>query len=226
MKLYIAIDGPAGAGKSTVAWELAKRLQIRYLDTGAMYRALTLKILETGTDINDETSLKHILENTQFDIQLDNERLRIFLDGREVTQEIRSSAVNGFVSPVSAVPMVREAMVAWQKELAQKWGAVVMDGRDIGTCVLPDAKLKIFLDASQQERANRRWKEYQEKGREVTMDEVYEEISGRDKIDSGREVSPLQVAPGAVIIDTTNMKFEEVVDEIAGYAREVDKKVE
>ncbi len=221
LNLYIAIDGPAGAGKSTVARELARRLKIKYLDSGAMYRAITLKILQNGTDLENEEALKSLLDNTQIEITGEEDTSRIFLDGKEVTEEIRSGAVNGYVSQVSAVPPVRKAMVARQQELAREWGAVVMDGRDIGTCVLPDAALKIYLDASPEERAKRRWKENREKGREMTTEEVQKEIAMRDAIDSSREVSPLQVAAGAFVLDTTDMNKEEVVDKIASYAKKV-----
>ncbi len=214
--LYIAIDGPAGAGKSTVARELAKFLKIKYLDSGAMYRAITLKILQTGTNIEDHEALKSLLDNTVIDIIGEEDLSRIYLDGVEVTEAIRSSAVNGFVSQVSAIALVRKVMVAMQQDFARSWKDVVMDGRDIGTYVLPDAQLKIYLDASIQERVHRRWKEYWEKGRRISPEEVKKEILLRDSIDSGRVVSPLEVAPDAVVLDTTEMDLPEVVKTIAG----------
>lgn len=212
----IAIDGPAGAGKSTVARELAKLLKIKYLDSGAMYRAVTLKILQTGANLEDLEALRALLDNTDINIMAEEDRSTVYLDGDDVTEEIRSSAVNGLVSQVSAIPLVREVMVALQQDYARQWKDVVMDGRDIGTCVLPEAELKVYLDASLEERMNRRWKEYREKGRDISAADVKKEIMLRDSIDSGREVSPLMAAPGAVVLDTTNMTLPEVVKAIAG----------
>lgn len=182
-----------------------------------MYRAITLKILQTGTDMEDEEALQALLDNTEIDIIGEEDRSRIYMDGAEVTEEIRSSAVNKLVSPVSAIPLVRKALVAMQQDFARRWEDVVMDGRDIGTVVLPDAALKVYLDASIEERTRRRWEEYLEKGRgDISAEEVKKEILHRDNIDSGREVSPLEVAPGAVVLDTTNMTLPEVVEIIAG----------
>jgi len=217
--LYIAIDGPAGAGKSTVARMLAGKLKIGYLDTGAMYRAVTLKILQAGTQIEDREALAGLLENTIIDIQAEEDRQRIFLDGEEVTEAIRAPGVNTVVSQVSAIPIVREYLVRQQQEIARRWGDVVMDGRDIGTVVLPDAEYKIYLDASPEERVKRRWKEYLGKGCSITADEVRQEITRRDKIDSGREVSPLKAAPGAMVLDTTKMTLPEVVSTMVAYVR-------
>jgi len=182
---------------------------------------ITLKILRTGTDIKDEKKLNSLIEDTQIDVKGEQESSRIFLDGTEVTAEIRSAEVNGYVSQVSAVPMVREAMVALQQEIARQYGAVVMDGRDIGTCVLPHADLKIYLDASPEERVKRRWEECRAKGQHSSKEEIAKEIGMRDNIDSSRDVSPLEVAPGAIVVDTTNMGIQQVVEVIAGYAGEV-----
>lgn len=213
--LYIAIDGPAGAGKSTVARELAKILKIKYLDSGAMYRAITLKVLTTKTDLENAGALKNLLDNTKLEIVAEEDKSRVFIDGEEVTEAIRSSEVNGFVSQVSTIPMIRKQLVQLQRDFASEWGSVVMDGRDIGTTVLPDADLKIYLEASPEERVNRRFKEYHSKGRNVSSEEVEKELTLRDTIDSERELSPLEVAPGAIILDTTEMTINEVVKTIA-----------
>ncbi len=213
--MYIAIDGPAGAGKSTVARELAKLLKIKYLDSGAMYRAITLKVILTKTDLENEKSLRNLMDNTKMTIIAEEDRSRIFIDGEEVTESIRSSEVNGFVSQVSTIPIVREKLVQLQRDFAAQWGEVVMDGRDIGTTVLPHAGLKIYLEASPEERVNRRWKEYRQKGNDISSEEVEKELMLRDTIDSERELSPLEVAPGAVMLDTTDMNIDEVVKTIA-----------
>lgn len=184
-----------------------------------MYRAFTLKILQTGTQIEDVEALAGLLENTTIDIQAGEDRQRIFLDGNEVTEDTRTPGVNAIVSQVSAIPIVREYLVRQQREIARGWGDVVMDGRDIGTAVLPDAEYKIYLDASPEERVRRRWKEYIEKGSSITADEVRQEITQRDRIDSGRKVSPLKAAPGAMVIDTTRMTLPEVVSTIVDYVR-------
>ena len=197
-----------------MAKELAKRLQIKYLDTGAMYRAVTLKAIRTGVASNDARELARLVENMQIDLHFDENGMQVELDGQDVTEEIRSSQVNENVSPVSTVPAVREAMVAKQQELAAQWGKVVMDGRDIGTCVLPDADLKIYLDATAAERARRRWQENIDKGKPVDYEKVLAEVMNRDQIDSSREVSPLSIASGAVVIDSTEMSLPEVVEAI------------
>ncbi len=215
--MKIAIDGPAGAGKSTIARELAAKTKIAYLDTGAMYRAVTLKFLRLGTDIDDLAGTEQLLNSINIDFSFTDDVTRVFLDGAEVTDEIRSSEVNKMVSPVSALPAVRGKLVKMQQDLAEKWGSVVMDGRDIGTRVLPDAAYKFYLDASPEERARRRWQECRDKGRTDTLEEIKQEINNRDRIDSSRAESPLQAAEGAIIIDTTNMARQEVLQAVMNY---------
>ncbi|NLZ27706.1 MAG: (d)CMP kinase, partial [Firmicutes bacterium] len=175
--------------------------------------------LQTGTQIEDVEALAGLLENTTIDIQAGEDRQRIFLDGNEVTEDTRTPGVNAIVSQVSAIPIVREYLVRQQREIARGWGDVVMDGRDIGTAVLPDAEYKIYLDASPEERVRRRWKECIEKGSSITADQVRQEITLRDRIDSGRKVSPLKAAPGAMVLDTTRMTLPEVVSTIVDYVR-------
>ncbi|MDY6826671.1 MAG: (d)CMP kinase [Bacillota bacterium] len=213
----IAIDGPAGAGKSTVTREIARRLQIKYLDTGAMYRAITLKVIQENIDLNNSVALQEMLSKT--DVQINGEN-RVFLDGEDVTSEIRSPQVNRMVSPVSCISSVRRKMVAIQQAIVMQSRGIIMEGRDIASRVMPDADFKFFLDASVEERARRRMKEQQDKGIFMSAEEVASEIAARDRIDSTREDSPLAIVPEAIVIDTTTMAFEEVVDEIIRIIRE------
>lgn len=205
----IAIDGPAGAGKSTVAREVARRLNIKYLDTGAMYRAITLKTIRNQVNITDLQALEEMLKNTE--IELDEER-RVYLDGNDVTEAIRQPDVNAMVSPVSCISIVRRRLVGIQQKIAAESDGIIMEGRDIASKVIPDAHFKFYLDASLEERARRRMKEQLEKGIHLAEDKVASEIASRDKIDSSRDDSPLTVVEDAIVIDTTDMTFEEVVD--------------
>ncbi|NLP37793.1 MAG: (d)CMP kinase [Firmicutes bacterium] len=214
MKARIAIDGPAGAGKSTVARAVAKRLNLTYLDTGAMYRAVTLAALRNGTDLHDQKALEALTLSLQLDIQTDDKGNNIvFLNGEDVTTAIRDPLVNRHVSIVALYPEVRRLMVQKQREISKR-GGVVMDGRDIGTHVMPDAEYKFFLTASLEERAKRRQAELQAAGKEISYEQVLEEIAARDKIDSEREHSPLRAAKDAILIDTTELSVAEVVDTI------------
>lgn len=211
MKAKIAIDGPAGAGKSTVARAVAKELGLAYLDTGAMYRAITLAALRAGVDFNDSRALADLTESVELDIQIgsDGENI-IFLNGENVSEEIREPEINRNVSYVARCPEVREIMVSKQQEIGRRGGGV-MDGRDIGTKVMPEAEFKFFLTASLEERARRRLAELKAKGINLTLPQMIEEIRTRDKIDSERECSPLQAARDAIYLDTTEMTIEQVV---------------
>lgn len=213
----MAIDGPAGAGKSTVAREIAKRLNLKYLDTGAMYRAVTLKAYREKTNLADSEAVHDLLERTSIDIGNQNE---VFLDRENVSEEIRMSHVNELVSPVSAIPAVRRHLVALQQKVADQSKQIIMEGRDIGSRVMPEAEVKIFLDASVEERARRRNLEQQEKGYKLPLEKVIAEITNRDRIDSSRADSPLTRVPDAVVVDTTGMSFEEVVDSIIKHINE------
>ncbi|MGM0688892.1 MAG: (d)CMP kinase [Bacillota bacterium] len=207
----IAIDGPAGAGKSTVAREVSTRLNIKYLDTGAMYRAITLKVVRNNIDLDNLELLAEVLEQTSIEIGEDK---KVFLDGEDVTEEIRQPHVNDMVSPVSCISIVRRLLVAMQQAIAAQANGIIMEGRDIASRVMPDADYKIYLDAALQERTRRRSKEQLEKGIELSEKEVASEIFNRDNIDSQRDDSPLTIVNDAIIIDTTGMTFEMVVDKI------------
>ena len=216
--LQVAIDGPAGAGKSTVAKAVAKRLGLFYLDTGAMYRAIAYKAIKQGIDLKSEEEVSRLAAETELVLDHSESR-RVWCDGDDVTEAIRTPEVSRSVSIVAAYPKVREHLVALQRREAKR-GGVVMDGRDIGTHVLPQADVKIFLTASPGERARRRWQELRVSGRDVSLEEVTSDMAKRDRLDSEREASPLQAAPDAKILDTTGLSVEEVVERIVGLARE------
>lgn len=218
-RISIAIDGPAAAGKSTVAKIVAEKLAYVYIDTGAMYRALTYKALREGVSLNDETDLISLLNDTTIELFPGEAGQKVVLDGIEVTLEIRTAEVTNQVSYASVHEQVRKEMVKRQQMFA-KDGGVVMDGRDIGTHVLPNAEVKIFLLASVEERALRRHAENTQKGFQSDLEQLKAEISARDKIDSEREVAPLKKADDAVVIDTTSLSIADVVEKIMELALE------
>lgn len=209
MGKVIAVDGPAGAGKSTVSKIVAAKLGFTYIDTGAMYRAVGLKFLQSGKPLT-EKFLADIVEDIE--IKLD-ESAKVFLDGVDVTKEIRTPEVSKLASDVSKYGFVRKKLTELQREMATS-GSVIMDGRDIGTQVLPNADVKIFLTASLHERARRRFEELKAKGQDVNFDAVEKEIAARDKQDSEREIAPLAKADDAILIDSTNLTVDEVVNKI------------
>jgi cytidylate kinase len=214
-RISIAIDGPAAAGKSTVAKVVAKKLSYVYIDTGAMYRAITYAALEQKVDIENEEKLMEVVKNVNIEFQQGENTQLVFLNGQDVSEVIRTPDVTNRVSIVAKHRLVREEMVRRQQELAEK-GGVVMDGRDIGTHVLPDAEVKIFMLASVEERAERRHLENLNKGFDSNLEQLKEEIAQRDKLDSEREVSPLKKADDALELDTTSLSIEEVVQKIMG----------
>ncbi|MEX0787059.1 MAG: (d)CMP kinase [Dehalococcoidia bacterium] len=213
----MAIDGPVASGKSAVGSRIARRLGYRFVDTGMMYRALTWLALQRGIDLHDEQALAKLAGDVTMTVELGPpaapEAGRVHVDGMDATGHLRTTEVGEAVSLVSRVPAVRAAMVRIQRELARE-GGVVMAGRDIGTVVLPDAGLKVYLDASAAERARRRHEELQAIGREETLADVQGELALRDEIDSGRSASPLRPADDALVIETGRLSLDAVVDRI------------
>jgi cytidylate kinase len=207
--LIIAIDGPSGAGKSTLAKRLARDLGFTYLDTGAMYRALALKVLREGIDLGNESRMAELIGRTEIDLAETDGRLQVFLDGEEVSGFIRTPEVSQMASKASALEAVRHRMLFLQRGMGRR-GSVVAEGRDIGTVVFPDAEVKIYLDASAGERAHRRVKELTNAGREVSLDETVREMEERDKRDSERALAPLRKADDAVAIDSSALDAEAV----------------
>lgn len=213
--IQVAIDGPASAGKSTVAKLVAKRFGYIYCDTGAMYRSVTLAALERGIDLSQDDLVSELANQITITFAPGDPQ-KVFIDGHEVTQAIRSTEVAQHVSTVAAIPAVRSRMVELQRQIAQE-GGIVMDGRDIGTTVLPDAPVKIFMVASAHERARRRFLDNQERGIDCgSIEELQRAIELRDQKDSTRAVSPLVKAADAYQLDTTHLTIEQVVDQIAG----------
>jgi len=217
--MIIAIDGPAGAGKSTVAKILAKRLGFLYIDTGSMYRALTLKVLENNLPINDEPGIIQLALGIKIDLRNNPDgSLTVMLDGRDVSLAIRQGRITQFVSDVAKIKEVRQVLVKMQREFGQR-GNCVLDGRDIGTVVFPEAQRKFFIDALAPERARRRFEELKGLGQLIAENEVAADLANRDKIDSTRQTSPLRQAPDAIYIDTTSLSIEQVVDKMLAYCK-------
>src|SRR5438034_3737017 len=230
-RLTIAIDGPAGSGKSSVARRIAGVLGYIYLDSGAMYRALALKALRRKIAIDDDSALEKLAKDTHIELRpptADQEKAgaknRVFLDQAEVTDAIRTGNVAQAASRLAIIAGVRAVLVAEQQR-AGAGGGIVMEGRDIGTVVFPQAELKMFLDATPEVRAERRWKEHREKGEAMTVEEVLDEVHERDKRDRERKVSPLVRAADAVLVDNTGMKVEETARLVVMLAREREKEL-
>ena len=214
--LVIAIDGPAGAGKSTISKLIAKNLGINYIDTGAMYRAITYKCIKENIDVNDIQRVVDLCSRTDVDF-VDN---YIYLDGQRLNEEIRTLQVSSRVSDVAKIPQVREFLLEKQREIGKR-SDVILDGRDVGTHIFPDAKYKFFLNASAQERGRRRYQELIDKGQSVVLEEIIEDIKKRDYIDSTREVAPLVKADDAIEVDTTSMTIDQVVTYISDMVRRI-----
>lgn len=212
-RIRVAIDGPAAAGKSTVAKRLASILSFVYIDTGAMYRALTLEVLNNNIPLHDEQAILSLLKNTDIKLKNVNGNQLVYVNGEDVTNIIRGNEVSQAVSHVAKLPSIREEMVIRQRKLSENV-SVIMDGRDIGTNVLPDAEVKIFLLASVSERAKRRYEENNEKGIPSELSSLEKEIAERDKRDMEREHAPLKQAEDAIVIDTTSLTIDEVVEKI------------
>lgn len=210
MSFVVAIDGPAGSGKGTITKLVGEKLGLVNIDTGATFRCVALNMLQKNIKIEEENKIKEMLDEINIDIQ---ESGKILLNGEEVTKKIRENDVSNFVSPVSTIKVVRDKLLEIQRDIA-KGKNVIMEGRDIGTVVFPNADVKIYLDASSEERAKRRVKQNEEKGIKTSYEEVLKNIVDRDKRDSSRKIAPLKRAEDAIYVDTTKMTIEEVVNKI------------
>lgn len=217
-KIVVAIDGPAGAGKSTIAKLAAEKLGYAYIDTGAMYRSVAWKFLQTGAAF-DDAFISDLACTMVIDFKPEAKINRVFVDGTEVTDDIRTPEVTAIVSRVAAIGAVREAMVEQQRRMGTV-GGVLMDGRDIGTVVFPNAQLKIFLTASVEERARRRYKEMLQKGQQVELAQLAADIAARDKADSERAIGPLRQAEDAILLDTSDMSISQVTEKILALVQE------
>lgn len=220
--LNIALDGPCGGGKSTVADILAQKLDILHLDTGAMYRACALCAIKRGVDCLDEEAVSGFINDIDIEIRYQNGRQITMLDGEDVSEKIRANEVSMMSSDISSIKCVREKMVEMQREVAKR-NDCILDGRDIGTVVLPDATFKFYITATPTVRAERRYKELTEKGQKVDFEDLIEEINRRDYNDSHRKISPLKKADDAILIDTSEMTVKEVVDKLLSYITKNDK---
>ncbi|MCK4436762.1 (d)CMP kinase [bacterium] len=218
-ELTITIDGPAGSGKSTIAKLVAKHLNYLYIDTGATYRAVTWKAMRNGVNLKDEEALVRLAVETEVELRKAEDGLEVYVDGQNVTGEIRIPEVTNNVFYLARLAGVRERMVNIQREMGRQ-GAVVVEGRDIGTVVFPQADYKFYLDASLKERARRRFKELSAREHKVDLKQVEKEVKVRDNEDEGREIAPLKIAEGAIVIDSTEMRIEEEVSAILKYIRE------
>ena len=214
MSFIVAIDGPAGTGKGTITKLIAKELELINVDTGAMYRCVALQALEQGiTKIEEKEKIIQIAKNIDIKMKNESEEQQVYLNGKNVSKEIRTKEVSAFVSPVSSIPEVREIMVELQRKMAQNTD-VIMEGRDITTVVFPNADVKIYLDASVEERAKRRFKENREKGIDMTYEEVLEAIKTRDYNDMHKPIGALKIAENAIVIDTTYLSIEQVKEKV------------
>lgn len=211
--MIVAIDGPSGAGKSTLAKRVAKELRFTYLDTGAIYRALALKILRRRVDLNDTAALSAIVQDSDIDLRGRDGQLQVILDGQDVSALIRTPEVSQMASKASAIPLVRYRLLDLQRELGRR-GNVVAEGRDIGTVVFPDAQVKIYLDASIEERARRRFHELRAAGREASLAETISEMKERDKRDSERDIAPLRKAEDAFAVDSSGLTVDGVAEKV------------
>lgn len=210
--MIIAIDGPSGAGKSTLGRRLARSLNLLYIDTGAMYRAAALAVLNSGVSMNDAEGVAEVARRARLALEGDPDSLQVMLDGRDVSDEIRNEDVTHASSVISTIPAVRRIMVERQREMGERGGGLVLEGRDIGTAVFPQADIKFFLTAGPEARATRRYEEERVRQRDSTYEETLSDINTRDRRDSTRADSPLAIAPDAIVIDSTELSIEEVFE--------------
>ncbi len=213
MAFIVAIDGPAGAGKGTITKLVGEKLNLLNVDTGAMYRCVALKMFRENIGLEDLVEIEKVLQTIDINLVHENGNIKVFLDEEDVTDKIRTPEISKFVSPVSAIKIVREKMVELQRKFGEQKN-IIMEGRDIGTEVFPNANVKIYLDATPEERARRRVLQNQEKGIECEYEQILKDIKIRDERDSTREISPLKKAEDAILVDSTNMTIEEVVEEV------------
>ena len=213
----VAIDGPAGSGKSTVSKMIAKRLGLLYIDTGAMYRALTLKAMNTGANLDDAEALTKLARSTKIELK-DGPKLRVFLDGKDVSEAIRTVEVTDKIRYVAKVPGVRHEMVGLQRDIGSR-ASSVLEGRDIGTVVFPDAEYKFYLDADVEERARRRQEDFTKAGKNIGLDALIKDVKERDASDFNRKVGPLKKADDAIVVNTTALTIDQVVEKLIAYIR-------
>ncbi len=211
--MIIAIDGPAGSGKSTVAKIIASKRGLLYIDTGAMYRALTLKAIRNGLDLSDSKSILSMTKDTSLELKPASSGIRVFLDGKDVSDAIRTPEVTNKIFYVADDPQVREIMVVLQRKIAGRQDSI-LEGRDITSVVFPDAESKFYIDASFEERCKRRWQDFKNKGMDISLEQVKKDLAERDYRDKNRPVGALKMVSGAVYIDTSNLTIDEVVDKI------------
>ena len=220
MSFIVAIDGPAGAGKGTITKLVGEKLNLLNVDTGAMYRCVALKMFRENIGLEDLVEIEKVLQTIDINLVHENGNIKVFLDEEDVTDKIRTPEISKFVSPVSAIKIVREKMVELQRKFGEQKN-IIMEGRDIGTEVFPNANVKIYLDATPEERARRRVIQNQEKGIECEYEQILKDIKIRDERDSTREISPLKKAEDAILVDSTNMTIEEVVEEVVRIVEKV-----
>lgn len=218
--MIIAIDGPSGAGKSTLGRMIARELNLLYIDTGAMYRAASLAVIESGVSTTDKAAIAEVVARADINLEGDPDSLQVMLNGRDVSQEIRTEEVSHSSSIISTIPEVRRSLVNRQREMGTRSGGVVLDGRDAGTVVFPQADVKFFLTAAPEERAHRRYEEDRLKERDATYEDTLANINTRDRRDSTRNDSPLAIADDAVVIDSTELSIDEVFERMLEVIRE------
>lgn len=223
MSFIVAIDGPAGSGKGTITKLVGGKMGLVNIDTGAMFRCVTLAMLNENIKINEEEKIAKLLNNIHIDLKQENEKQIVMLNEKDVTLEIRSNEVNRFVSPVSTIKIVRDNLLNLQRKMAEGKN-VIMEGRDIGTTVFPNANVKIYLDATPEERARRRLKQNLKQGIKSSYEEILDSVKSRDKIDSERKIAPLRKAEDAVYVDSSNMTIDEVVEKICEIIKEKREK--